>query len=351
MKPRANLRRVTARLVLLSPLIVFTVGCGGPAPRVVLYCAQDQEFAEQILRDFQAKTSLPVAPHYDTEANKTVVLYDELVRERGRPRCDVFWNNEIVSTIRLEQQGLLDSYRSPAAAAFPAWTKAGDGSWQAFAARARVLIVNTGKVPGGERPKSLLDLTQAPWRGQVAMAKPEFGTSATQAACLFEVLGAEAAKKYYLGLKGNQVAIVPGNKQAAERVGRGEYAVGVTDTDDALAEVRAGRPVEVIFPDRDRGQGERMGTLFIPNVVAVIRGCPNPEGARKLVDFLLSPEVEAALARSESGQIPLNPEVKTRPPAPIETPATVKAMDVDFNKAAEMWEEVQTFLRNEFGRP
>jgi iron(III) transport system substrate-binding protein len=335
---------------LYLPLLILC-GCGGGRDRVVLYCAQDQEFAEQILKDFSSSTSIGVAPHYDTEANKTVVLYDELVRERRRPRCDVFWNNEILSTIRLQRQGLLEPYRSPAANPFPEWTKAKDGAWQAFAARARVLIVNTDKVSKAQWPERLTDLTQPRWKGQVAMAKPEFGTSATQAACLFEVLGTEAARKFYLDLKANQVAVVPGNKQVAEGVGRGEFAAGITDTDDALAEVRAGRPVAMIFPDGNRLKDDRMGTLFIPNSLAVIRGCPHPAEARRLVDFLLSPEAEAALANSESGQIPLNPEVKTRPPDPILTPATVKPMDIDFDKAAALWDEVQAFLRNEFGRP
>jgi iron(III) transport system substrate-binding protein len=332
-------------------LVLFLIGCGSAKPRVVLYCAQDEEFAEHSLKQFTERTALPVAPHYDTEANKTVVLYDELVREARRPRCDVFWNNEILSTIRLQRQGLLEPYTSPASESYPAWTKAKDHTWKAFAARARILIVNTKLVPENERPKSLLDLTQPRWKGQLAIAKPEFGTSATQAACLFEVLGKDAAQRFYRDLKANGVAIVPGNKQVAEGVGHGQFAVGITDTDDALGEVRAGRPVAVIFPDRDRPKGDPMGTLFIPNTVAVIRGCPHPDGARRLVDYLLSPDVEAALARSESGQIPLNPEVKTRPPAPIETPATVKAMDVDFDKAAGLWEEVQAFLRDEFGRP
>src|SRR5262249_19985445 len=151
----------------------------------------------------------------------------------------------------------------------------------------------------------LLDLTDARWKGRVAMAKPQFGTSATQAACLFEVLGREQAKGFYLGLRDNGVRIVPGNKQVAEGVGQGQFAVGITDTDDAIAEVAAGRPVTIVFPDRDRSQDDRMGTLFIPNTVAVIRGCPNPDGARKLVDYLLSAEVEAKLAETESHQIPL----------------------------------------------
>jgi iron(III) transport system substrate-binding protein len=94
-----------------------------------------------------------------------------------------------------------------------------------------------------------------------------------------------------------------------------------------------------------------MGTLFLPNTVAVIHGCPNPQGARRLVDFLLSPEVESRLAESASHQIPLNPQVKARLPAQIKRPEEVKTMKVDFEKAADLWDEVQTFLRNEFARP
>ena len=40
----------------------------------------------------------------------------------------------------------------------------------------------------------------------------------------------------------------------------------------------------------------------------MIHGCPNPNGARKLIDYLLSPEVELKLAKSKSGQIPLKPD-------------------------------------------
>jgi hypothetical protein len=43
--------------------------------------------------------------------------------------------------------------------------------------------------------------------------------------------------------------------------------------------------------------------------------------------------------------------VSARLPAEIATRRTVRAMDVDFQKAADLWEEVQTFLRNEFARP
>jgi iron(III) transport system substrate-binding protein len=355
---RTILRRLHVPAACLA-VVICCSGCprSGPESRVVLYCAQDQEFAVLLLDEFQQRTGLSIAPKYDTEADKSVSLYQELMREKDRPRCDVFWNNEILSTIRLQKRELLAPYDSPAARPYPAEAKASDHTWHAFATRARVLIVNTRLVAEKERPRSLLDLTDARWRGRVTMARPQFGTSATQAACLFEVLGSKRARQYYLDLKANDVQLAPGNKQAAEWVGAGrtprgqEIVIGVTDTDDAMAEVRAGHDVAIIYPDRDAPAGSGLGTLFIPNTLAMLRGAPNPDGARRLIDYLLSAQVEKRLAEGESYQVPLNPEVKATLPPAIETPRKVRKMEVDFPKAADLWEEVQTFLRREFARP
>src|SRR5207302_2972148 len=117
-------------------LCLVLTGCPGQK-RVVLYCAQDREFADQILDDFQKQTALPVARRYDNEANKAVGLYEDLLREAKKPRCDVHWNNELVTTIRLQRDGVLEPYDSPAAKPFPVAFRARDHTWTAFAARAR----------------------------------------------------------------------------------------------------------------------------------------------------------------------------------------------------------------------
>jgi iron(III) transport system substrate-binding protein len=297
-------------------------------------------------------------PRYDTEANKSVAFYEEIVAEKDHPRCDVFWNNEILSTIRLQRQGLLAAHASPAAAPYPRSAKAKDHTWHAFAARARVLIVNNKLVPPDRRPGSLLGLTDVFWKGKLVMAKPQFGTTATQIACLFEVLGDAAAKTYLRGLKDNGLQLAPGNKQVAEWVARGAtptghpVAAGLTDTDDALAELRAGQEagqeVSLIFPDRGGGPG-RLGTLFIPNTLCIPNGAPNAETARRLVDYLLSPEVEKSLAEGPSAQVPLNPKVTAQLPPQIATPAKVKPMGVDWARAADMWDQAQTFVNTLFG--
>jgi iron(III) transport system substrate-binding protein len=326
--------------IVLPLALLLLAGCRN-SNRVVVYCAHDREFAEQILNDFEKQTGIKTDVRWDTEANKSVGLYEDLIREAEQPRCDVHWNNEILATIRLQQKGVLQPYASPSSTPFPEGFKAKDQSWTAFAARARILLVNTDKVKTDDLPKSLHDLTHPRWKGQIAMAKPLFGTTATHAACLFQAWGSDRARDFYRKLRVNiDEQPLAGNKQVAVAVGKGEFAVGMTDTDDAVAEIEAGRPVTMIFPDE---------TLFIPNTVAMIKGGPNPEAAKKLIDYLLSPEVEIKLAQSASRQIPLNPQVKLDSIKHIETPQTVRALAVDFAKAADSWKESQECLVKEFG--
>jgi iron(III) transport system substrate-binding protein len=342
---------IRLQLGLLFASVLLVAGCSSPKDRVVLFCAQDEEFAASILEQFTKETHLRVDVKFDTEATKSVSLISELLAQKKHPRCDVHWNNEILGTIRLQRAGVLESYVSPAAADFPTNTHDRERTWQAFAARARIIVVNTNLVPESDRPRSLLDLALPKWKGKVALAKPQFGTSATQAACLFEVLGAAKAQEYYRALRANEVQIVAGNKQVAEGVAAGQFVAGITDSDDAMEEIKDKKPIAIIFPDRDSPPGSRMGTLFIPNTVALIKGSPDPEGGKRLIDFLLSPEIEARLATGNSHQIPLNPNVQVQLPPELLRPSQAKPMQVDWEKAADLWDQVQEFLRSEFARP
>jgi iron(III) transport system substrate-binding protein len=323
-----------------------TTGAGAPGRRggtVVVYSALDREFAEPVLDAYKRTTGVSVLPKFDVESTKTVGLTNLIAAESEHPRCDLFWNNEILNTLRLRRRGLLQPFRPGHAAAYPDAFKAGDQTWYGFAARARILIVNTKLVPEGERPKGIADLTDAKWRGKVAIAKPLFGTTATHATCLFTAWGADKAKAYFRALKANGVQVLSGNKQVAQAVGSGEALVGLTDTDDAMGEVDAGQPVAVVYPDRAPDQ---LGTLFIPNTLAVVKGAPHAAEAEALANHLLSPEVEGALARGPSAQIPLNPAV-TAPPR-VETPKTVHPMAVDWDAAVALWDEAAAFLAAEF---
>lgn len=340
-----NVRRLALAALGAAFLLL---GCGrlSSKPQVVVYAALDAEFSQPVLARFQDDTGIYVASKFDVESTKTVGLTQAIISEAARPRCDVFWNNEILNTLRLEQRGLLEAYQSPAAASFPELFRSPEGTWHGFAARARILIVNAD-VPESERPDSIFDLLDPKWKGRIGIAKPLFGTTATHAACLFATLGDRKAKEFFRKLKANGVLVMSGNKQVAQAAGAGQIAFGLTDTDDAIGELEQGRRVAIVYPDR---RPDQLGTLFIPNTLAIVKGCPHPEAARRLVDYLLQPNVEARLAAGPSAQIPLNPVVETQleTEVRVETPRTVKAMPVDFRAASRQWDRTAEFIKKEF---
>ena len=335
--------KLTKRLTICAVgLTLLAAGCGGGgANTVVVYTALDEMYSKPILDEFQRRTGIVVKPGYDTEASKTTGLVNRLVMEKDRPRADVFWNNEAAQTIVLKNEGVIEPYKSPAAAAIPAKYKDPEGYWTGFAARGRVIIYNTNLVQ--DPPTSIMDLLKPEWRGKAAIGKPLFGTTATHAAALFAMWGDAKARSFFGELLANDVAVLSGNATVRDFVAAGEYAWGLTDTDDANGAVEDGKPAKWLFPDQEPGG---LGALVIPNTVALVKGAPNPEAGKALIDFLLSPEVEAMLAKTRSIQIPLNPAVQ----APENVPGldTIAAMNVDFDAVGAAMPRSSAYIKEEF---
>jgi iron(III) transport system substrate-binding protein len=328
---------------LAGMLIAATVSTASAGDTVVVYTALDREFSEPILKAYEKSSGTGVLAKFDVESTKTVGLTNLIIAEAQRPRCDLFWNNEILNTLRLKEKGLLTPFEPARAGELPTTFKDKERTWYGFAARARIIIVNTKLVPQAERPKGINDLLDSKWKGKIGIAKPLFGTTATHAACLFAAWGDGKAKDYFRDLKANGVQVFSGNKQVATAVGAGQIAFGMTDTDDAMGEIDAGSPVSIVYPDRNPGD---LGTLFIPNTLAIIKGGPHQQEAEALANHLLSPAIESALARGPSAQIPLLKSTGVE--ARVETPKTVHAMEARFDEAAKLWDNVSAFLASEF---
>ena len=334
--------------IFLAVIIVLTmVYLISPAwaatETVVIYVSLDEMYSKPILDAFEKSTGIHVNAVYDTETSKTTGLVNRLIAEKTRPRADVYWDNEIIQMLVLKQKGVLEAYTSPAQGPIPPRFKDSDGFWTGIAARARVIIYNTDKVKNP--PASIQDLLKPEWSGKAAIGNPLFGTTAAQAAALFAVWGDDKAKSFFRGLKENKIAVLPGNAAVRDLVARGEYAWGLTDTDDANGGIEDGFPVKWLLPDQQDGE---LGTLLIPNTIALIKGGPNVAAGKKLIDYLLSPEVEQRLAASRSIQIPLNPAVKA--PANVPEIAKIRTMDVSDEATAKKMETTARYLQQEFLR-
>jgi iron(III) transport system substrate-binding protein len=337
----APVRRAALRaglvLLLAAASLPLAAACSKRTNEVVVYTSVDQVFSEPILRAFEEQTGTTVRGVFDTEETKSTGVLNRLIAEAKQPQADVFWSGDPVRPFLLTKRGLVEPYISPNAAGLPIGLRAGDGTWTGFAARARVLLVNKNRVPPGEAPRSIRDLTNSRWRGQGTIANPLFGTTTMHVAALFAAWGDSAAKAFLDGLKTNAVRIASSNGEVKRLVAAGEVAFGLTDTDDANDALESGAPVEIVYPDQDG-----IGTLVMPTAVVLIRARPHGDAAKKLVDYLLSAEVERKMADA-GAHMPLRAGV----PAPpgVRAVSELRAMSVDYARVAAEMERIQPWLR------
>ena len=90
-----------------------------------------------------------------------------------------------------------------------------------------------------------------------------------------------------------------------------------------------------------------MGCLVLPNAAVLIKGGPNPENGRKLIDYVLSPQTERKLAFADCAQIPLHKGVET--PDDVIKIEELKSMKVDFEVVAKKLQEIQPYLKEWVG--
>jgi iron(III) transport system substrate-binding protein len=238
------------------------------------------------------------------------------------------YNNEISRTLKLKDAGVLAPYKSPSAKDIPDNLKDPDGFWTAFSARARVIVYNTNKVKGADIPKSIFDLTNPKWKGKVAFANPAAGTTASHASAIFLHLGEEKAVEFFKKLKKNGARMVRSNSQVRDLVANGSVLLGLTDTDDVWVGIGQKKPVAMVYPD-----AASFGTLVIPNSAMLIKGGPNPDEAKKFIDFLLSRKTEELLAKGRARQIPVRGGVPV--PKGVKTLGEIKAMDLRFERISK----------------
>jgi iron(III) transport system substrate-binding protein len=273
--------RVVTRLwiiwgALFAGIIILLIGRSldffkPSAAQVVIYCAQDQVYAEPIFNDFEAETGIAVRPVYDNEAVKTVGLANRLLAEKNNPQCDVFWGNEEMRTRQLAEQNVFRQ----------------TNGWSAFGFRSRRLVINTNLCPAESAPRLLVELTNSTWQGKVALAYPQFGTTATHFHALRGFWGEERWETWCRALAANKVLLVDGNSAVAKAVGQGEAWLGLTDSDDIADGQREGLPITALAMTPE--------TLLIPNTVAAIRNAPHPDSAQRLFEYLQRPEVAQRL--------------------------------------------------------
>jgi len=324
---------------LTLALFIILGGCKNDTDEVVVYCTVDQIFSEPILQDFEKETGITVRAVFDTEETKSTGVMNRLIAEKDNSQCDVFWSGDPVRNGLLQSRGITSPYQSIQTALIPVHFKEPGHHWIGLSARARVLMYNKQSISPDALPQSILDLTEARFKGQFGIANPLFGTTTFHMAALFTVLGDSLAEKWMNDLKINQVTIATSNGDIKKRVMNGELDFGLTDTDDVFEAMKESPDVDYIFLDQ---QEEGIGTLIMPNALSLVKNSPNAENGKKFMDYLLSRQTEAKLAIS-CAQMPL---IKgTKVPEGVPSLDNIVPMKIDYSQTSETLEQIQPWLK------
>ncbi len=310
-----------AALTLCVGLLLAGASCGDHATpdagatastqTVVLYTSADDIFVAQVVQAFEVETGIEIELVGDTEATKTTGLVTRLLAERENPRCDVWWSSEPMGTLLLDEAGVLEP-GGMSGAVRPGWPSeliGPDETWIGFAERGRVIAYAEDRI--GTPPTTLDALTRPEWSGRVGMARPQFGTTRGHMALLHALWGPELFEDWLVAMEANGLRLYDGNARVVRAIYEGEIDVGLTDTDDVWVAVANAWPIGMTFETPEAGASfPSPGPTTIPNTVALVAGAPNPDAARRLAAYLVSPAVERLLAQSDSRNIPVDPGLR-----------------------------------------
>jgi iron(III) transport system substrate-binding protein len=200
----------------------------------------------------------------------------------------------------LKEKGVLASYRSPAAASYPEWTRK-DDKIQIFGIEYVALIYNKELVNPRDVPKRYEDLTDPKWQGKIVMANPSaHATTISWLVGLKEnVFTSETAWMDFLkGLAANKPMFVRSFGPTPAPVESGEKLIAISMPKYIITKAPA--PL-----DWARVQQPLLGT---PRGIAVTVSASHPNAAKLFVDYWLSKDAMQMLA-DKVGEYVLHPGV------------------------------------------
>ncbi|NMB12234.1 MAG: extracellular solute-binding protein [Firmicutes bacterium] len=273
----AILFALTALILVSGSITVFASG------NLVIYSPATRATSDMIVEMFREK-------HPDIQVDivsaGTGELATRIRAERARPGGDIMLTGGTETMDSLLD--LLEPYKNINDAAFGEQFKHPEYYYYAFSLPLQVFIVNTTLVSEEEAPKTWTELGDSKWKGKLIWANPSVSGSAyAQLGIMLQLYGWDLVENVI-----NNASITSSSRISYQNVANGEYAIGMTGEANVFNLMEEGYPVIPIYP--------KDGTALRFDTVSIIKNGPNPENAKKFMDFITSKEAMTRVAMEES---------------------------------------------------
>ena len=242
------------------------------------------------LKAIQAKLNIQVPPDNKNSGQSIAAM----ITEKAKPVADVVYLGGSAAD-QAKDAGVLTPYKPAKWDKIPASLKDPEGYWFTIHSGTIGLFVNKEALGKRAVPQSWADLLKPEYKGLVAYLDPtsaavgQMGVMAINLALGGSYDNLDPGIAFFKKLAANQ-PLVPKQTSYA-RVISGEIPILLDyDFNAYRGQYTDHAPVQFVIP--------KEGTLVVPYVMGLVKGGPNGDNGKKMLDFLLSDESQAMWANA-----------------------------------------------------
>jgi iron(III) transport system substrate-binding protein len=299
-------------LPLAAALLSLTPSLASAQQSITVYCSILEEQCREGVAMFErANPGAKVA----MVRRSTGEAYATIKAEAANPKADVWWGGPAEPHLQAGEEGLLESYKSPALSGLHDWAQRLSDQSQSRSAGIYLGALGFGyntdvlKKKGLPEPKCWADLLDPKFKDEVQMADPNSsGTAYVMLATVVQLMGEEKGFDYLMKLHRNISQYTKSGIAPVKAVALGETGVAIAFLHDMVTQRLSGAPVAIAAPCE--------GTGYETGAVSMVKGSKSPDLARKFFDFALSKEAQDINARLKIHSIPSNRAASVSPDAP-----------------------------------
>ena len=286
---------------------------------IVILTSFSKDVTDPFKKAFEKANPGTTVEVQNRNSSSSVQYLDET---RANNATDLMWASAPDVFESLKTRKLLEQYKSGVTGladkvgSFP--VNDPDGYFLGFAASGYGIMWNTrytaaNKLP---EPKEWQDLAKGPYFDHVAIAAPSrSGTTHLTLETILQGEGWEAGWKIIKEIGGNLNQVTERSFSVPDGVNSGQFGYGVVIDFFGFSAQGAGFPVKFAYPSV---------TTIVPANIALVKNAPNPDLAKKFIDFILSPQGQEILFEPTIRRLPVNPSLYAKAPAGMPNPFNFK---------------------------